>query len=67
LIHDVVESDCGLDCASSKEIQIALDNGISPTDIVYSNSVKEEKDISFAAESNVLWTTADTFEELEKI
>jgi len=31
------------------------------------NSVKEEKDISFAAESNVLLTTADTFEELEKI
>jgi len=41
--------------------------GISPTDIVYSNSVKEEKDILFAAENNVLLTTADTFDELEKI
>jgi len=41
--------------------------GMSPTEIVYSNSIKEEKDIVFAAENNVLLTTADTFDELKKI
>jgi len=41
--------------------------GISPSGIVYSNSIKEEKDVLYAAENNVLLTTADTIDELEKI
>jgi len=35
--------------------------------MIYANSVKEEKDIFYAAQQGLEYTTADTFEELEKI
>ena len=35
--------------------------------MIYSNPVKEEKDILYAANNNVLYTTADSFDELIKI
>lgn len=41
--------------------------GVSPRKIVYSNTVKEEKDIYYAKQKGVELTTADTYEELLKI
>lgn len=35
--------------------------------MIYSNSVKEEKDIIYAANNGVLYTTADSFDEIIKI
>lgn len=35
--------------------------------MIYSNPVKEEKDIEYAAKNNVLFTTADSIDELLKI
>ena len=35
--------------------------------MIFSNPVKEERDIEFAAKHNVLYTTADSFDELIKI
>jgi len=35
--------------------------------MIYSNSVKEEKDIVYASKNNVLYTTADSYDELLKI
>ncbi len=35
--------------------------------MIFSNPVKEENDIEFAAKSGVLFTTADSFDELIKI
>ena len=67
LIQDVARSNLGFDCASKGEIQKALNLGIFPNNIVYSNSIKEEKDIKFAMKNEVILTTADTFEELQKI
>ena len=67
LIQDVAKLNLGFDCASKGEIQKALNLGIFPNNIVYSNSIKEERDIKFAMKNEVLLTTADTFEELQKI
>lgn len=40
----------------------------TPADkIVYSNSIKEDKDILYAKKKGVLLTTADSIEELKKI
>jgi diaminopimelate decarboxylase len=41
--------------------------GISAKNMIYSNPVKEEKDIVYAQKNNVLYTTADSFDELLKI
>lgn len=41
--------------------------GISASNMIYSNPVKEEKDILYAAQNNVLYTTADTIDEIIKI
>lgn len=67
LLTDVVSSELGLDCASKGEIQRAFNLGVSPKEIVYSNSIKEEKDLKWALKKKVLLTTADTLEEIKKI
>lgn len=41
--------------------------GINARNMIYSNPVKEEKDIVYAQKNNVLYTTADSFDELVKI
>ena len=41
--------------------------GVSPRNIVYSNTVKEESHIKYACDQGVLLTTADTYDELLKI
>lgn len=56
-----------MDCASKAEIQLALSMGLAPHEIVYSNPVKEDKDIQWAARKGVTLTTADTIDELKKI
>ena len=38
-----------------------------PKDIIYSNPVKNEKDLIWANKNGVQYTTADTYEELVKI
>jgi len=41
--------------------------GVAPQNIIYSNPVKDEKDIVYATKKGVNITTADTFDELIKI
>lgn len=53
LLKDVVRNGLGMDCASKGEIREALRMGVKPEDIVYSNSVKEEKDLKYAFKKNV--------------
>jgi len=67
LISDIAKNGLGFDCASKFEIKTALDLGTKPEHIVFSNSVKEEKDLEYALQNNVLMTTADTYDELVKI
>jgi ornithine decarboxylase len=45
IIRDAVAAGCGLDCASQTELATAIEHGLSPADIVYSNVVKTEKDL----------------------
>jgi len=53
LIGDLTAQGAGLDVASATEIKTALECGVTPADIVYSNSIKEDKDIIFAAKNNI--------------
>ncbi|KAL4450285.1 hypothetical protein ABPG74_008991 [Tetrahymena malaccensis] len=67
LVEDLCSNGAGLDVASQGEIKKGLEMGISASNMIYSNPVKEEKDILYAAQNNVLYTTADTFDEIVKI
>ncbi|EGR31105.1 ornithine decarboxylase, putative, partial [Ichthyophthirius multifiliis] len=67
LVHDLTLNGAGLDVSSQEEIRQGLQIGVNARDIIYSNPVKEEKDIIYAAKNNVLYTTADSFNELLKI
>jgi len=67
LLQDLLSLGSNFDCASKNEIKTALDLGVLSENIVYSNSVKEVKSLRFAHNNKVYLTTADTFEELEKI
>jgi len=67
LCKELAAGGAGMDCASRNEIQQALNVGLSPADIVYSNPIKDEQDLKWASENNIQLTTADTLEELQKI
>lgn len=53
LVRDLTSRGAGMDVASKGEIQFGFDLGVSADKMVYSNSVKEEKDILFASKNNV--------------
>lgn len=56
-----------MDCASKEEIKSSLQAGVTLDDIVYSNPIKNEKDLQWAGETGVKLTTADSIDELTKI
>lgn len=51
-----------MDCASKAEIQASFNAGVSVDNIVYSNPIKNEKDLIWAAEQGVKLTTADSID-----
>ena len=61
------DNELGWDCASKGEIQKVLKIGGKVEDIIFSNSVKLEKDIYYASKVGVNYTTADTLDEIKKI
>jgi len=67
LLQDVMNKDCGFDCASKSEIKTILKMGVHPSNIIFSNSIKIDSDIDYAYRKGVRYTTADTIDELIKI
>jgi len=57
----------GFDCASKAEIQMALDQGVHPSKIIYANPCKQSSHIRFAASVGVTMMTFDNADELRKI
>lgn len=55
------------DCASPYEIDLVLNQGVSPDRIIYANPCKKVCDIIYAAEKGITLTTFDSVCELEKI
>lgn len=60
LIKDFAKEGAGMDCASKAEIEQSLQAGVSLDDIVYSNPIKNEKDLIWAEKVGVKLTTADS-------
>ena len=67
LLKELTHGGAGLDCASKTELMTALNLGLKPSDIVYSNPIKDENDLAWAESNGIQLTTADTIEELQKI
>ena len=44
-----------------------MNQGVKPTDLVYSNPIKDENDLEWAAKNKIQITTADSIDELRKI
>ncbi|KAI8909884.1 pyridoxal-dependent decarboxylase [Powellomyces hirtus] len=57
----------GFDCASKGEIQMALDQGMDASKIIYANPCKQISHIRFAANAGVRMMTFDNADELRKI
>lgn len=55
------------DCASKGEIQQVLDNGVSPSRIIFANPTKQVSHILYAKEVGVEMMTFDNTHELDKI
>lgn len=67
LVQDLASQGAGMDCASRAETELALQAGVTLDNIVYSNPIKAEKDLIWAAQVGVKLTVADTLEQLVKI
>ena len=67
ILEDLIQGGSGFDCASKTEMELALKNGASLQDIIYSNSVKNERDLQWAHHAGIQLTTADSIDELKKI
>ena len=57
----------GFDCASTREIQLALDQKVPNDKIIYANTCKAVSHLKFAKENGVKKTTFDSEFELLKI
>ena len=67
LLQDLIEQGSNFDCASKTELEILLKQGVKPSDLVYSNPIKDEDDLEWAAKNKIELTTADSIDELKKI
>lgn len=67
LVQALAHFGVGFDCASAKEIEIALDAGATPDQIIYANPCKQVSALKYAAAHDVLVMTFDNFEELNKV
>jgi len=67
IVERLASLGAGFDCASPGEIELVLDCGVDPSNIIYANPVKRISDIQFAWKSGVRVTTLDSIQELEKI
>lgn len=62
LLQDLIEQGSNFDCASKTELEILLKLGVKPSDLVYSNSIKDEDDLEWAAKNQIELTTADSID-----
>lgn len=67
IVERLASLGAGFDCASPGEIELVLDCGVHPSNIIYANPVKRISDIQFAWKCGVRVTTLDSIQELEKI
>jgi ornithine decarboxylase len=67
LLNDFHANGASFDCASRAELESVMSVGASKEDIVYSNPIKDESDLTWAENNGVKYTTADSIDELFKI
>lgn len=67
ILSTMIENDFGFDCASKKEIELALSLGANPQKIGFFHPVKSPKDLLYAISNNVNYTSFDNLSELDKI
>ncbi|KAI8819976.1 pyridoxal-dependent decarboxylase [Fimicolochytrium jonesii] len=67
ILNTLANLGTGFDCASKGEIQMALDQGVDPSKIIYANPCKQVSHIRFALNAGVRMMTFDNADELRKI
>ncbi|KAI8907257.1 pyridoxal-dependent decarboxylase [Gorgonomyces haynaldii] len=67
VIKTLYEQGTGFDCASKAEIQLALDHGAQPEQIIFANPCKQVSHIRYAAAKGVKMMTFDNADELYKV
>jgi ornithine decarboxylase len=67
IVSTLARLGAGFDCASGKELQDVLGLGVLPINIVYANTCKLPKDLTYAFEKQVLRVAADSVFEIQKI
>ncbi|KAI8616547.1 pyridoxal-dependent decarboxylase [Chytriomyces sp. MP71] len=67
VVQTLAQLGTGFDCASRAEIEMALEFGVHPSNIIYANPCKQTSHIRYAACKGVQMMTFDNADELRKI
>jgi ornithine decarboxylase len=67
ILKAMVNAGFGFDCASKREIELALSVGAQPNEIGFFHPVKSPRDLLYAFNRNVMYTSFDNLSELDKI
>lgn len=67
IIARLVDLGSHFDAASKAEIALCLDEGATPSEISFGNTIKRASDIAWATDQGITLFAADAVEELEKI
>ena len=58
---------CGIDAASTNEIDVAIEHGVPPERISFGNTVRRAVDVQYAADAGVAMFAVDDAHELRKV
>ncbi|KAL6056526.1 Ornithine decarboxylase [Balamuthia mandrillaris] len=67
IVRSLVTCGTGLDCASQAEMQLALELGLAPENIIFAHPCKNPVHLQFAKENGIRMMTFDNASELIKI
>jgi len=67
IINLIKNNSLGADCVSGNEVKCAIENGFSPSKIVFAGVGKSDDEINYALEHNIFCFNCESLQELEVI
>ncbi len=67
IINLIKNNSLGADCVSGNEVKCAIENGFSPSKIVFAGVGKSDDEINYALENNIFCFNCESLQELEVI
>jgi ornithine decarboxylase len=67
VVEALIAEGCGFEIASTSELDLLMSLGVAPSGVLYSNPVKPQASIAYAAAKGVEWYVVDSPDELRRV